>query len=503
MIVLTPEEMAELDQKTIKNGFPSLLLMETAGRGIAEVIKEKYGQSEKILILAGSGNNGGDGLVVGRLLDIWNYNVKIIIVGTKEKLNNDPLKNYNTCKLRNIKVQFFNSQKDLEKLKSSISNVDLIVDSLLGTGLSGDLREPYLNIVKLINESGKKVISVDIPSGINGRTGRVMGEAVEADTTVTMAFNKVGHHIHPGRAHTGELVTVQLGIPDKYVDKDKYNHHTLTLKEAKDLLPQRPYNGHKGTFGKVLVVGGSRGYEGAPALTGESALKMGTGLVKVLVPENIDQTVSSFCKELTSGPLSKQNLKEEMDKYDVIALGPGLGLGTRQKEIVSYLLNNSTVPLVIDADGLNNLDLKELKRSNSEILLTPHPGEFSRLINKSTEEIQSNRLKYIREFAQEYKTNVLLKGASTLIADKTGNVYINTTGNNGMATAGSGDILTGIISSLNGQNLSLYKSAVLGAFMHGLAGDIGAKELGYYSITASNITENIPPAISKIIRGCN
>lgn len=502
MIVLTPKEMAELDQKTIENGFSSLLLMETAGRGIAEVIREKYGHSKKILILAGTGNNGGDGLVVGRLLDIWNYNVKIIIVGQKQKLNNDPLKNYKTCKLRDIEVQFFHSQKDMKKLKDTISNYDIIVDSLLGTGLSGDLRKPYLNIVRLINDSGKKVVAVDIPTGINGSTGKVMGEAIKAETTVTMAFNKVGHYIHPGHAHRGELITVNLGIPDKYVDENKYNNHTLTLKEANDLLPKRPYNGHKGSFGKVLVVGGSFGYEGAPALTGESALKMGSGLVKVLVPENINYAVSSFCKELTSGKLTKLNLKEEIDKYDVIALGPGLGVGEKQKDIVSYLLNNSSVPLVIDADGLNNLSLKELKSAESEVVLTPHPGEFSKLVNKSIKEIQSNRLKYIREFVTEYKTNVLLKGANTLIADKTGNVYINSTGNNGMATAGSGDVLTGIISSLIGQNLSLYESAVLGAFIHGLAGDIGIEESGCYSLTASNITENIPAAISKIIRRC-
>ena len=502
MIVLTPEEMAKLDKKTITNGFPSLLLMETAGRGIAEVIKEKYSPCKEILILAGSGNNGGDGLVVGRLLDIWNYNVKIIIVGQKDKLNNDPLKNYKSCKLRDLEIQFLNSQKDLNGLKETIFNSDLIVDSLLGTGLSGDLREPYLSIVKLINSSSKNVIAVDIPTGINGKSGKVMGEAVKAEITVTMAFNKVGHHIYPGKAHTGELVTVDIGIPDKYVEKDNYNHHTLRLEEANELLPPRSNNGHKGTFGKVLVVGGSVGYEGAPALTGESALKMGSGLVKVLVPESINQTVSGYCKELTSGCLSKQKLKESIDKYDVIVLGPGLGVGESQKEIVSYLLNNSTTPLVIDADGLNNLSLKELKNTNCEVVLTPHPGEFSRLINKPIKEIQNNRLKYIREFAREYKTNVLLKGASTLISDKTGNVYINQTGNDGMATAGSGDVLTGIISSLIGQNISLYNSAVLGAFIHGLAGDIGAEGLGNYSLTASDIIKNIPPAISKIIRGC-
>ncbi|MFO7814691.1 MAG: NAD(P)H-hydrate dehydratase [Halanaerobiales bacterium] len=502
MIVLTPEEMAELDQKTIENGFPSLLLMETAGRGIAEVIKEKYGRNEKILILAGSGNNGGDGLVVARLLDIWNYNVKIIIVGEKEKLNSDPLKNYKTCKLRDIELQFFNSHNEFKELKETISNSDVIVDSLLGTGLSGDLREPFLNIVSLINNSEKEVVAVDIPTGIDGGTGKVMGKAVKAETTVTMAFSKVGHYIYPGYRHTGELVTVDLGIPAKYVDKDKYNHHNLTLKEAEELLPKRPQNGHKGTFGKVLVVGGSFGYEGAPALTGESALKMGTGLVKLLVPEKINNTVSSYCKELTSGYLSINKVEEEIDKFDVIALGPGLGVGKKQEKIVSYILNNSSVPVVVDADGLNNLSLKELKRANCEVVLTPHPGEFSRLIDKSIKEIQVNRVKYIREFAKKYDTNILLKGANTLIADKTGEIYINITGNDGLATAGSGDVLTGIISSLSGQQLSLYKSAVLGAFMHGLAGDIGTQEVGSYSLLAGNITENIPPAISKIIRGC-
>ena len=502
MIVLTPHEMAELDQKVINNGFDSLLLMETAGRGSAELLKEKYDRDKKILILAGPGNNGGDGLVMARLLDIWNYNVKIIIVGNEEKLNNDPLTNYKICKLRNIDIEFFNNQSDFALIKNALNETDVIVDSLLGTGLSGNLREPYLKIVKLINTSNKDVLAVDMPTGIDGRNGKIMGEAVQADITATMAFSKIGHYLYPGRTYTGQLKIIDLGFPEELIKTEHYKHHTLTLKEASELLPLRSEVGHKGTFGKILVVGGSTGMEGAPAISGKGALRTGSGLVKVMVPAEINQTVSSFCQELISGKLTTENLKNEMNNYDLIALGPGLGQGEWQTNLVSMIINNLNKPLVIDADGINNLNLDELKESDNEVLITPHPGEFARLIDKSIPEVEDNRIGYVREFATNYQVNVVLKGASSLIADKNGNIYINTTGNEGMATAGSGDVLTGIISSLYGQRMSLINSAVLGVYLHGLAGDISLDKVGSHSLIAQDIIDNIPPAISKIKRGC-
>ncbi len=502
MIVLTPEEMAKLDQKVIDNGYESLILMETAGRGTFQSLQEKYDRDNKILILAGSGNNGGDGLVIGRLLDICKYNVKIIIVGNQNKLNKDPLTNYKICELRDMDIQFFEQDSDLQLIKNAITESDVIVDSLLGTGLKGDLRSPYLEIVKMINDSKNKVLAVDIPSGINGRNGQVMKEAVKADYTVTMAFSKIGHHLYPGRAYTGELQRVDLGFPEHLIEYSKYKHHSLTLQEAGNLLPKRAKTGHKGSFGKVLVIGGSKGLEGAPALSGKSALKMGTGLVKTVIPSEISSTVSSFSPELISDDLTIENIEKDIKDYDVIALGPGLGIGEFQKEIVSYLINKAELPIVIDADGLNNLNLKELKNAKSNLVLTPHPGEFARLIGKSIPEVQANRLKYVREFVDKYKVNLVLKGASSLVSDPAGNIYINPTGNEGMATAGSGDVLTGIISSLIGQGLNTFNSAVLGVYLHGLAGDISTDKLGSHSVVAQNLIENIPPAISKIKRGC-
>lgn len=502
MLILTPKEMGELDKKVIDSGFESLLLMETAGRKTAEIIKEKYNKDNNILILAGSGNNGGDGLVIARILDICDYNVKIIIVGNYNKLKEDPLTNYKICKLRDIELDFFDKQSDFSLIKDSISKSDLIIDSMLGTGLTGDLRDPYLQIVKLINKSNNEVLAVDIPTGIDGFNGRVMKEAVEADITVTMAFSKIGHLLYPGRAYTGQLNIVDLGFPEKLIDHKKYRHHSLTLKEANKLLPKRERTGHKGCFGKVLVIGGSFGLEGAVALTGNSALKTGSGLAKLLAPEAVNATIKSFCQEAISERLTIKNIKENIENYDIIALGPGLGRGKFQKEVVSFLLNNANKPLIIDADGLNNLKLEELKRAEREILLTPHPGEFARLVDKSVDEIQSNRIKYLRDFTQEYNVNVVLKGASSLIADQKGNVYINTTGNEGMATAGSGDVLTGIIASLAGQKVNLYQSAVLGVYLHGLAGDIACSKVGSHSLMAQDIITNIPPAISKIKRGC-
>ncbi len=501
MIVLEPEEMKKLDQKVIKNGFPSLLLMETAGRKTAEIIRENYNKNNKVLIFAGTGNNGGDGFVIARLLDIWNYHVKIIVVGNKDKINGDPLKNIKICELRDIDISYYNDT-NLSEIKNNIFKYDLIVDSLLGTGLKGNLRDPILSVVKIINESDKEVLSVDIPTGIDGKDGKVLKEAVKADITVTMAFSKIGHYQYPGRDHTNQLYIVDLGFPEKLIDKNKYNNHVLSSKEANELLPVRYKTGHKGTFGKVLVIAGSLGFEGAALLTGESSLKTGSGLVKLMVFENIYETVSSNVRELITDILTIDNIEKNIKDYNVIVIGPGLGQGEVQKEIVSYLLKNANCPIVIDADGLNNLKLTDLKDVKNDIILTPHPGEFSRLINKSISEIQSNRIKLTKEFAKEYNVNLLLKGASTLIVDKKGKVTINTTGNNGMATAGSGDVLTGIIASLAGQGLELYQSGVLGAYLHGLAGDLAKNDLGDYSLLASDIINNISPAFFKIKRRC-
>ncbi len=502
MIVLSPDEMASLDKKIINKGFPSLLLMETAGRRTAEIIKGKYSREEKILILSGPGNNGGDGLVIGRILDIWDYDVKIIVVGKSDKLNDDPRKNFKICQLRNMKIEFLPADIDLLDLKNNILEYDVIVDSLLGNGLTGQLREPYLQIVKMINTSGKNVLSVDIPTGVNGSNGKIMGEAVRAETTVTMAYSKVGQFVYPGREYIGELIIIDLGFPKNLVNFNKYKHHTLRSNEAKKLLPKREVTGHKGTFGKVLILGGSLGYEGAPALTGKSALKMGSGLVKILAPVDVYQTVSCYCEEITGGYLTIKKFEEAVKDFNVVALGPGLGVGDFQRELVNTVLKKASIPIVIDADGINNLDLEILKEADNQIVLTPHPGEFSNLINEPIPDIEANRIKYVRDFAIQYGVNIVLKGASSLISDREGNVYINTTGNNGLATAGSGDVLTGIISSLSGQKLNIYKSSVLGTYIHGLAGDLAEQKLGSYSLIAEDIIENIAPAISKILRGC-
>jgi len=502
LIVLSPDEMASLDKKVINRGFPSLLLMETAGRRTAEIIKGKYSREQKILILSGPGNNGGDGLVVGRILDIWDYDVKIIVVGKLDKLNDDPRKNLKICQLRSMKIEFLPADIDLSDLKNNILEYDVMVDSLLGNGLTGQLREPYLQIVKMINSSGKNVLSVDIPTGVNGSNGKIMGEAVRAETTVTMAYSKVGQFIYPGREYIGELIVIDLGFPKNLVNFNMYNHYTLTSNEAKRLLPKREVTGHKGTFGKILILGGSLGYEGAPVLTGKSALKMGSGLVKILTPVDVYQTVSCYCEEITGDYLTIEKFEEAVKDFNVVALGPGLGVGDFQKKLVNTVLKKASIPLVIDADGINNLDLEILKEADNQIVLTPHPGEFSNLIDEPIPDVLANRIKYVRDFATQYGVNIVLKGASSIISDREGNVYINTTGNNGLATAGSGDVLTGIISSLSGQKLNIYKSAVLGTYIHGLAGDLAEQKLGSYSMIAKDIIENIAPAISKILRRC-
>ncbi|MCF8008362.1 MAG: NAD(P)H-hydrate dehydratase [Halanaerobiales bacterium] len=501
MIVLTPEQMISLDQEVIKEGFPSILLMETAGRKVFDIIKERFFK-KNILIFVGTGNNGGDGLVLARLLDIYDLDVKIIVVGSKDKFSDDFNTNFKICKLRDLNIEFASQSVNYDNIKKQIKTNQLIVDAMLGTGLTNKLRSPFLEIVKLINQDDTPVISVDIPTGLNGKTGKVMGDAVKADLTASMAFCKTGHFLYPGREYTNQLEVVDLGFPLSIVNKNKYNHFTLNKREAFQLLPKRSKTGHKGNFGKVLVVGGNIGYEGAPVLTAKSALKTGSGLVKIVTDQETRKIISNSSLEIITEVLKTDLITDNVNKYNVVALGVGLGVSEEKKKMISQLIKKCQVPLIIDADGINNLKLSLLKdNDNSNLILTPHPGEFSNLIGKSITEIEKNRVTYARQFALKYKITLVLKGATSIVALSNGELFLNRTGNDGMATAGSGDVLTGIISSLCGQNISVKNSAVLGTYLHGLAGDIAKEKFGNYSLTAQDILDNISSAILKISGG--
>ncbi len=535
MIVLKPEEMRKIDKSAIEAGFPDILLMETAGRGVAEKarlvlhgeshdhhhenndgIQESKQKSNsgsgKVLVIAGKGNNGGDGLVAARYLDMWGYNVKILLLAEKEDLKDSPLVNLKLANLRNIDLHTINIEEEgyLEEAENLIYKADLVIDAMLGTGITGDVREPYSSLIDLINQFAASILAVDIPSGIDGANGNILGNAVIADYTMTIAYPKIGLVVYPGREHCGEIEVIDLGVPMEYALKQEPQHFVLDFEEASMLLPQRPVNSHKGSFGKVGVIGGSSGMYGAPSLTGLAALRIGSGIVRVAVPEKIQATVAGYSPELITVGLKGMEslLKVEdlnvidnlMEQSTVMAVGPGLGISDSTTKVVSKILEDFQGPVVLDADGINSLrDLDLLSERKGSLVLTPHPGEMARLMNIDIDEIQSSRIDFSREFASKYNLYLILKGAATIIALPDGNIYINPSGNEGMATAGSGDVLTGLLTGLLAQGMDIEEAVILAPYLHGMAGDLAADNISSYGMIAGDIIDYITDAIKYLM----
>ncbi|MGM0601868.1 MAG: NAD(P)H-hydrate dehydratase [Bacillota bacterium] len=511
MYVLTPSEMAECDKETVENGFPEILLMESAGLSAAEYADDilsdiMYSSPQKnkklISVAAGKGNNGGDGLTAARFLHQWGYKVEVYLTAEEDDLKGITAKNYDILKKRGADIyQMTGSLSD--EIEFKIKNSDLIIDALLGTGIRGEVRGVYKDLIDLINESTSPVLSIDIPSGINGSTGEVCGRAVKALYTVTMAAYKRGLLLFPGREYAGKVRVADIGITDSTVKKHSSNLKLLSDEQALSLLPIRKRDGHKGSFGKVLVIGGKLGMEGAVVLSGESCLRTGAGLVYLAVPDNIAGTCGSLNRELVALPLiSKDNIIDykavdtifsAAEKADLIVVGPGMGNNKNTQKIMQKLIKNISQPMIIDADGINSIkDPSILKNSTGEILLTPHPGELASLMGKTIQDIEKNRIEIAEEFAVQYEVNLILKGASTVISSPDGELYINITGTDGMATAGSGDVLTGIAAGLKAQKLDLFSSAVLAVYVHGKAGEKAAEKYTEYYMTAGDIIDNLP-----------
>lgn len=504
MIVLRPDEMKKMDVETIDNGFPGLLLMDTAGRGVADYARQYLEDGDEVLIFCGKGHNGGDGFVSARFLDMWGYNVNIILLANKNDLTGEPQTNFRICQLRDINIMQYDNLKQ-ERIIEYLRKSGLVIDALLGTGLKGNVRGNYITVINLINNYSEQVLAVDIPSGLDGEKGVVLGTAVKADITVTMAFAKLGLCVYPGINYRGKLEIVDLGMPDCCINKVDYNNYMLTDREAGELLPARPVTGHKGSFGKIGVVGGSCGMPGAPVLTGISALRTGCGLVKLAVPESIQEIIHSHHQELlsTALPSDIDSILTKIDDLisfsDVLAAGPGLGRSDLVCNLIKELLSTYKLPLVLDADGLNAVkDLRLLAEYRGDLVLTPHPGEMACLIDKSIEEINENRIDIARNFACKYNVYLILKGADTVIALPGGEVYINPTGNPGLATAGSGDVLTGIIVGLLGQGLAVKEASIMAPYLHGLTADLIVRDNNSRSLIASDLVDEINSAYNYL-----
>jgi len=502
--VLTAAEMRTVDREAIKGyGIPSPVLMERAGLAVARRVRELYPE-KRAFIFAGSGNNGGDGLVVARELSNAGMGVRVVIAGKRDRMSKDASLQLSILKKMNIPVEF------RQKVTPADLHGSVFVDALFGTGLSKKVSGQLARTMEFVNSTDCPVVAVDIPSGIDSDTGQVMGAAFRADATVTFGTLKRGLVLHPGASHAGRVTVEDIGFPPVLFDSSPCMMMDACLAAA--MLPEREAYSHKGDYGHVLVVAGSRGKTGAALLTARGVLRYGAGLATLGVPESLIDVFQAKVKEEMTLPLPSSpegahsadgmydTLKFLDEKADVLAIGPGLGTSEGAIELVRGLVVRSTAPMVIDADAVNALSGKAaiLKRAKAPVILTPHPGEFARLAVKSRNDIEADRVNAAQSFAKQYGVYVVLKGVPTISAGPEGQVFINPTGNPGMATAGAGDVLTGAVAAFLAQGLHPLEAAALGAYMHGLAGDIAACGGAEHSLVARDLAETAPEAFAQL-----
>ncbi|GAB5046921.1 NAD(P)H-hydrate dehydratase [Thermodesulfovibrio sp. TK110] len=504
MKVVTSSEMAEIDRLTIEHyGIPSMLLMERAALAVSEHVLEL--NPENVIVLAGPGNNGGDGIACARILKNKIKNVKIFQLFSDEKLSSD-------CKTQlDIAKKFKLPVIEGYPIENEIMQADAIIDAIFGTGLKRAIEGDIARFIENLNSFKKPVLAVDIPSGISSDTGEVMGVAIKAKITVTFGLPKRGHLVFPGKEYTGKLFIEDIGFPKELTESENLKISTIEKHFACCLIPPRPAYSHKTRYGHVLVIAGSTGKTGAAVLAAKAALRAGSGLVTMAVPAALKVVFQSKVLEemilplpCTMNTLSRDALPEIMEfineRANSVAFGPGVGVNEDIEIILKELILNCPSPIVIDADGITVLGRISdvLKNARSEIVLTPHPGELSRLIKISVKDIEKQRIDIAQKVAKDLGVILVLKGVPTVIAEPQGKVYLNTTGNPGMATGGSGDVLTGIIASLIGQGLTPFHASVLGCFIHGLSGDIAAKKRGYHGLIAGDLIESLPEAFIEL-----
>ena len=513
MKIVTSQEMKELDRKAIENyGISGLVLMENAGLKVFENLKNIYSDliNKKVIIFAGSGNNGGDSFVVARHLCNYGVKVKVILLCSFNKIVGDAKTNINIIDKMGIELNEILTYKSLE-LEEIFQESDILIDAILGTGLRGEVTGLKAKMINAMNKSGKEIVAIDIPSGLNADTGRIEGICIKANHTITLALPKIGLLIYPGASCVGELIIDDISIPhsllkDKEIKKNLVTEETMHL-----LLPRRFPNNNKGSFGKVLLLAGSIGMTGAAFLTSEAAIKSGTGIVVLGIPKSLNNIMEIKLSEVMTLPLEETDEKsldkkaedrilKVMENFTVLGVGPGISRQHNTQALIKSLIKKTSIPLVLDADALYSLSENRsiLKNAKVPIIITPHPGEMARLINKEVDYVLDNSVMVVKEFAEELGITVVLKGARTIIADSNGNIFINIGDNSGMATAGSGDVLTGIISSLMAQGLNEISAAVAGVYIHSIAGNLARKIKGERGMTAVDILQQIPHAFVDI-----
>lgn len=483
--LLKSNEMKELDYNTIEEiGIPSVVLMEKAALGVIEEIQNSCDKMDKILVVCGSGNNGGDGIAIGRILSLQGKEVRIVFIGEENKATTETKRQIEIAKKYNIEI--YNT---FDK-----SEYNVLIDALFGIGLTREVEGSYKDAINLINQTKGFKVAVDIPSGISADTGKVMGVAVMADLTIAIAYKKIGHVLYPGALHCNKIIVSDIGI----YGAEKINSAFSYRKEDLNKLPKRFAYSNKGTYGKALIIAGSKDMAGAAYLAAIAAYKTGCGLIRLITPKENREILQSLLPEAILSTYDVEQpdfhlIQDAIEWADVIDVGPGLGKSETSKRILQLVLEKRKCPLVIDADGINLLAMNnELLKENMEnIVLTPHLKEMSGICKKEIEEIKEDLIGTATRLAHKHTLVCVLKDTRTIVADCDKKVYINQSGNNGMAKAGSGDILSGIITGLLAQRMKPFEGAVLGVYIHGAAGDKAAEKMGEYSMLARDIADSI------------
>lgn len=514
MKLATAQEMRDIDRRAIADcGVPGIVLMENAAlalcRRVMEALEERTGRCVKIV--AGRGNNGGDGLALARQLLCRGMDVEVLLLSPPTELSGDAATNYRAADNLGVKLLVVKSDQGPEALAQHLSQADVVVDAILGTGIAGEVKGAARRGIEAVRRvPADRVLAVDMPSGIDSDTGQVLGAAVPAGKTVTLGLPKVGHYCYPGAAYAGEVIVDPIGLPASLLEHNDIQTCLTTIEECRVALPARKADAHKGDCGRVLVVAGAAGLSGAAALCGLAALRAGAGLVTVATPESVNAILEVKLTEVMTTPLPETSdhtmalaaepiLMDMSQDADVLVIGPGISQRSQAQRVVRRLVQGVDKPIVVDADGLNGLagDLAAIAQRRAPAILTPHPGEMSRLVGQSIEDIQRDRLAAARRLAEHVGAVAVLKGAGTIIANPDGRAHVNPTGNEGMASGGTGDVLTGLIGGLLAQGADIYQAAVAGVYVHGLAGDLAAQPSSRAMI-AGDLLEKVPDALALV-----
>ncbi|MFA6807636.1 MAG: NAD(P)H-hydrate dehydratase [Eubacteriales bacterium] len=522
MRIVNGEQMRNIDSNAINNyGIPGIVLMENAALAVVDEIEDVLKADEKlnyqhvkVLMMVGKGNNGGDGMAVARHLTVRGMDVTVFLFARFEEITGDARVNFLLFEKMGGKIICIEEEKQLRLFKLALLQAQIAVDALFGTGFKGAIPDLAGKFVEEINNYNIPVIAVDIPSGLEANTGKVHKFAIKANTTVTFGLPKLGHFIGSGPEYSGKIVVNQISIPEHIISEEKISTFLLTDKIIKPLIPERNFQAHKGMNGRGVLVGGSTGMSGAVILAGRSALRCGIGLLQIVVPEKIANNVDAGVVEAIIWPTKDKEvlgmeawstIAERLTGANVCAIGPGLKQSEAFLLVLDKILKETEIPLVLDADALNLMackpELLTARKGKGSLVLTPHPGEMARLCSCTIREVQDNRLKLALSKAMEWGAIVVLKGSSTVIASPDGRAFINSTGNPGLGSGGTGDVLTGAIMSWIAQGVPPLGAACLGVYLHGLAGDCLKDKYGVSGFTASEVADMLPEVRKKIELG--